>query len=118
MDTIFINRLRFNCILGIYPQERINSQPIEIDLEMQTDIRPAAQTENLELSLNYAEISERIIAFSQQRKAELIETLAEELTAHLLDDYPLIDTLTLSIHKPVAVPQAASVGVRITRRRN
>lgn len=117
MDSIFIEGLRFSCIIGIYERERIEPQPLEIDLDMQTDIRVAARSGDLDQSLNYAEISEQIIAFCQRKRAELIETLAEELAEMLLESFNT-QQLTLTIRKPMAVPEATSVGVRITRQKN
>lgn len=114
MDKIFINQLSFNCIIGIYPRERIEPQPLRIDLEMACDIRPAAQTNDLQKSLNYAAISESIIRFCQTAKAELLETLAEELWGHLQQTFG-IQGARLTIHKPNAVPEAQSVGVSIVR---
>ena len=114
MDKIFINQLGLNCIIGIYPRERIEPQPLIIDLEMACDIRPAAQTGDLSKSLNYAAISASIIEFCQQTQAELLETLAENLWAHLQSDFGILG-VKLTIHKPNAVPEARSVGVSIVR---
>lgn len=114
MDKIFIKQLRFDCIIGIYPRERVEPQPLLIDLEMACDIRPAAETRDLNLSLNYAAISESIIGYCQAAKAELLETLAEELWTHLRSEFGVIG-IKLTIHKPKAVPEASSVGVCIIR---
>jgi len=114
MDKIFINRLRFDCIIGIYPNERIKLQPLEIDLEMCCDIRTAASTKDLNKSLNYAAIRDAVIHFCQQAQAELLETLAEDLCSMLAKDFG-VEGVKLTIHKPKAVPEAQSVGVSITR---
>lgn len=114
MDKIFIKRLRFDCIIGIYPSERVELQPLEIDLDMCCDIRAAASTKELDRSLNYAAISEAVIRFCQQAQAELLETLAEDLCAMLAKDFG-VDGMKLTIHKPRAVPEAQSVGVSIIR---
>lgn len=114
MDKIFIKRLRFDCIIGIYPEERVKLQPLEIDLEMCCDIRAAATTKDLDTSLNYAAISESVIGFCQRAKAELLETLAEELCTMLATDFG-VEGVKLTIHKPRAVPEAESVGVSIIR---
>ena len=42
MDTVFINDLRIETIIGIYDWERKVRQTISLDLEMGTDIRQAA----------------------------------------------------------------------------
>ena len=117
MDSIFIEGLQFSCIIGIYERERIEPQPLEIDVDMQTDIGAAARSGELDQSLNYAEISEQIITFCQRKRAELIETLAEELAEMLLESFKTRQ-LTLTIRKPMAVPEATSVGVRITRQKS
>lgn len=114
MDKIFINGLRFDCIIGIYDRERIEPQPLVLDLEMSCDIRAAAQTGDLDKSLNYAAISEAVIVFTQAAKAELLETLAEDICIFLQTRFG-ITGLKLTIHKPNAVPEARSVGVSITR---
>lgn len=114
MDIIFINGLRFDAIIGIYDRERVEPQPLVIDLEMAIDIREAAATGNLDASLNYAAISERIIQFCQQAQALLIETLAEDLSHTLMSEFN-IQGMRLSIHKPNAVPEARSVGLKIAR---
>ena len=114
MDKIFINQLCFDCIIGIYPRERVVPQPLCIDLELTCDIRPAAETNNLDKSLNYAAISESVMDFCQQAQAELLEALAEQLWAHLQECFG-IQGARLTIHKPQAVPEAASVGISIVR---
>jgi len=114
MDKIFINRLSFNCIIGIYPRERVEPQPLEIDLEMRCDIRAAASSNDLSKSLNYAAISDAVIYFCQQAKAELLETLAEGLCSYLSNEFG-IQGMRLTIHKPSAVPEARSVGLSIVR---
>lgn len=114
MDKIFINQLGFDCIIGIYARERIEPQPLLIDLEMTCDIRAAAENNDLDASLNYAAISESVISFCQQAQAELLETLAEQLWAHLKSEFGILG-VRLTIHKPNAVPEAKSVGVSIIR---
>lgn len=114
MDTIFIKNLTFNAIIGIYPHEREHEQPMVIDLEMANDIREAAHNNDLNASINYAAVSEAVISFCCQAEAELLETLAENLSAYLMKEFN-IPGLRLHIGKPMAVPEAELVGVKISR---
>jgi len=114
MDTIFIHNLTFDAIIGIYPHERDTVQPMVINLEMANDIRDAAKNNDLEASINYAAVSDAVIAFCQHAKAELLETLAENLSRHLMTEFN-IPGLRLQIGKPAAVPDAELVGVKIAR---
>ena len=43
-DIVFIEQLEVQAILGILPEERITPQRIVIDLQLETDSRPAAQS--------------------------------------------------------------------------
>lgn len=115
-DCIFINNLQFQASIGVFDWEKQQQQTLEIDLELTTDIRKAAASEQLGDTLDYATISEQLIALAQSQHHDLIETLAERMASQLLSDYPL-SSLTLTLRKPGAVPAASSVGVRITRHR-
>ena len=81
---------------------------------MGTDIRGAANGDELAKTLDYAEISTLIDEFANANPVDLIETLAERLAKHLMDQYQ-IKWLRLKISKPTAVEQASGVGVIIER---
>ena len=57
MDIIFLKGLRIDTIIGIYDWERTTKQPIIIDLEISTDIRQAATTDDIEQTTNYKSIA-------------------------------------------------------------
>jgi dihydroneopterin aldolase len=79
------------------------------------DIRPAAAGDTLEHTLNYAAISERVQGFVEQSSFLLVETLAEQLAALLMNEFS-IPWLRLQVTKPGAVPAASGgVGVLIER---
>ena len=47
MDIVYIKNLQIECIIGIFDWEREVKQRVSIDLEMSTDIRPAAETDDI-----------------------------------------------------------------------
>ncbi|MEE9504831.1 MAG: dihydroneopterin aldolase, partial [Thermodesulfobacteriota bacterium] len=63
MDIIYINDLRIETIIGIYGWERKTKQTVVLDIEMGTDIRKASATENVEDTLNYKSVAERLFTF-------------------------------------------------------
>lgn len=115
-DCIFISNLQFQASIGVFDWEKQQQQPLEVDLELTTDISKAAASEQLGDTLDYAAISEQVVVLAQSQHHDLIETLAERIAQKLLDTYKL-HSLTLTLRKPGAVPAATSVGVRITRYR-
>ena len=114
MDIVFIEGLKVQTTIGYYEWEKSIKQLLVFDLQMGTDIRTAATGDELAKTLDYAEISTLIDEFANANVVDLIETLAERLAKHLMDEYQ-IKWLRLKISKPTAVEQASAVGVIIER---
>ena len=52
MDTIFVNDLRVETTVGVWEWERRISQTVSIDLELDADIRRAAEGDNIDATLD------------------------------------------------------------------
>ncbi|MEH6627232.1 MAG: dihydroneopterin aldolase [Motiliproteus sp.] len=114
MDIVYIKGLKAETVIGIYDWEREIRQQVTLDLELGTDIRNAAATEEVANTLNYKSISERLLAFIEASEFQLVETMAEQIAALILEEFP-VSGLKLRLGKPGAVPAADDVGVIITR---
>ena len=114
MDIIFLTDLRVETVIGIYDWEKAIRQTVAVDLEMGTNIRDAAATDDIEKTLNYKAISKRLTSHIEQSKVELIETLAEQIAAILRDEFGVL-WVRVTLHKPGAITGAADVGVIIER---
>lgn len=114
MDRVLIEALAVETVIGVYDWERTIRQRLVIDLEMATDIRPAATGDDLTHTLDYAAISARIQTYADDSQFELVETFAERLAALLREEFG-IPWLRMTVRKPGAVPEAQTVGVRIER---
>ncbi|MEH6389270.1 dihydroneopterin aldolase [Pseudomonas profundi] len=115
MDQIFINGLAVDAVIGVYDWERDIRQRLIVDLDMGWNIAPAAATDDLGATLNYAAVSQRITDYVSASSFGLVETLAERLAALIMQEFS-VPWLRLRINKPGAVPGAAGgVGVLIER---
>lgn len=114
MDIVYIRDLRIDTIIGIYDWERQVKQTVSIDLEMASDIRKAAATDDIQYALNYKAVSKRLIAYVENRNALLVETLAEEITQLIRDEFN-VPWMRLRLSKPGAVRGARDVGLIIER---
>lgn len=114
MDTVFIESLEVDTVIGAYDWERTIRQQLLVDVQMGWDNRPCAAEDALHLALDYAAVSEKINGFAQNSQFELVETFAEKLAAVLMAEFN-IPWLRLKITKPSAVTQARGVGVEIER---
>ena len=116
-DKVFITGLRASAVIGIYDWEREIRQNLRLDLEMQTDVRRAAASEDIADALDYEKISNRVRDFVEQSEFLLVETLAEQLAGLLIAEFN-VPWLRLSVHKPGAIEFADDVGVVIERQRH
>lgn len=114
MDKVFIKGLTIQSTIGFFSWEKEIKQTLVIDVEMAWDTAKAALNDELEKTLDYAQISQAIDEFANKNPVDLLETLAERMAAYLLSQYQ-IPWLRLTIGKPGAVHNATTVGVTIER---
>lgn len=114
MDSVFIDQLTVDTVIGVYDWERTIPQRLLLDLEMAWDIRLAAAGDDLQHTLDYAAVSQHVLAFAERNSFELVETFAERLAGELMQAFN-IPWLRIRLTKPGAVPQACGVGVEIVR---
>lgn len=113
-DAVLIEGLKYQALVGVLPWEKQVRQPLIFDLKLYLPLREAAESEALELTINYAEVAQRIEALLQPHH-DLIETVAEKVCADLLNHYPHLQAVELTLRKPAAVPAAQAVGVALKR---
>ena len=114
MDIIFITQLKIDTVIGIYDWERKIKQTICIDLEMGTDIRESAKSDEIDDTLNYKKVAKRLISYVENTEFELVETLAEKISDIVRTEFK-VPWLRLRLAKPGAVRGAKDVGVLIER---
>jgi 7,8-dihydroneopterin aldolase/epimerase/oxygenase len=117
MDKIFIHALKTEAIIGIFDWERQVKQTVVVDIEISADIAKAALSDSIHDTLNYKRIAKRVLAFVEESKFHLVETLAERIAMLLLEDFG-IDWVSISLSKPGAIRSSRDVGVMLERDRN
>ena len=113
-DRIFIEELTVFTQIGVYDWEQQIKQKLIFDLEMAWDCRQAAETDDVQFCLNYAEVCDFIINYVQSKSFFLIERVAYEVAEQLQQHFQ-IKWLRLKLAKPQAVTQARNVGIIIER---
>ena len=114
MDIVYIRDLKIETVIGIYDWEREIKQTVSLDLEMAHDIRRAAETDNIDDTLNYKAVAKRLIAFIGDSEFLLVETMAERCADIVRTEFD-VPWLKLRLSKPGAVRGAWDVGVIIER---
>ena len=114
MDIIYIRNLRIATIIGVYDWERQVRQIVSLDLEMGADISRVADTDDIQNTLNYKAVADRLTAFISGSEFLLLETMAEQVAAIVQTEFS-VPWLRLRIGKPGAIAEADDVGVLIER---
>ena len=113
-DVVFVKGLKVEAVIGVYEWERAITQPLLIDIALETDISAAAVSDDVDDALNYKAVCDDVSEWCKEIKAKLLEHLAGQIADKLLTKYAC-HKITLSVAKPTAIAQADAVGVQITR---
>jgi dihydroneopterin aldolase len=114
MDIVYIRDLKIDTVIGIYDWEREVKQTISLDLEMATDIRKAAASDDINDTLNYKAVAKRLISFVSESKFLLVETMTEQIAQIVMQEFN-VPWLRLRLSKPGAVRGSQDVGLIIER---
>jgi dihydroneopterin aldolase len=117
IGTTGLKNLRIDCVVGVYDHERATPQPVLFDIELDYDFAAAAGSDAIGDAMDYDRAATAVTALVQERQFALLESMAEAVAAHLLDEMPPVQTVRLEIRKPQAVPAAAGSFVRVERTR-
>ncbi len=114
MDIIFLRGLEIETTIGIYEWEREIKQTVILDLEMATDVRQAAATDDIQYTVDYKAVAKRLITFVEESDFYLVETLAERVAQIILSEFS-VPWVRVSLNKKGAIRGASDVGVIIER---
>lgn len=113
MDTIALTGLRVWGRHGVLPEERRDGQDFVVDVELSVDTRPAAASDALVETVDYAQLADRLAAVVAGEPVALIETLAGRLADVCLADDSVI-SVRVTVRKPNAPIAHAFSDVAVT----
>ena len=116
MDTMYISRLPLLSLIGVYLHEKENPQPLYLDLAIKILLSEAAESDNLEDTLDYAALCHDIQAAASREHCNLIERRLTDLLEIVLWDDRVVE-VTGRLYKPGAVP-GAEISVERTCKRS
>lgn len=117
IGTIGLQNLRIDCIVGIYPHERVELQPLFVDIEVKADFDAAASAEHVDETVDYDHLAELLTGLATERQYQLIETFAKEALDGILGRWASVQGAQIEIRKPKAVPAADASFVRLAATR-
>jgi dihydroneopterin aldolase len=99
-DSVSVKDLSVRAVIGVHAWERDVEQTLVVSVDMATDVRKAAASDDLADALDYSAVAKTIAAVLRDGKFRLIETAAERVADRLLADFRL-SWLRLELRKPI-----------------
>lgn len=115
-DQIRLTGLRVRGFHGVFEHERRDGQDFLVDAVLTLDLRPAAATDDLALTVHYGELAERLAEVVEGEPVDLLETLASRLADVCLAAGP-VTAVEVTVHKPSAPIARSFTDVSVTVRR-
>lgn len=123
LDEIELSGLTVDCIVGVYPSERLTPQPLHLDLTLYLDTRHAARGGGLAATVDYARLAGELRFLLESCRFLLLETAADALCSYILapatQDAPHadIEAVRLRLTKPKARAGGAIPSLSVVRER-
>ena len=114
MDIIFIEELRAETWIGIYPREKAMPQIVEISLQIGVSTASAGASDDIRDTVDYSVVVERLRSDLAASHFNLLEKLAEHVATDLLENFAA-QWVRISVAKLGMMPGVKRVGVIIER---
>jgi dihydroneopterin aldolase len=113
---IKVSGIRFHAFHGLTKLERQVGVRYRVDVAMDADIAKPAETDRIEDAVDYRHVHELVVKIGRGNSFRLIETLVERIARQILERYPAVQRVRVSVDKetPVLDGLVDSVGVEVT----
>lgn len=117
-DRIRISGIEVLATHGVLDSEKQTAQKFLIDVELTLDLRAAGASDRLDETVDYGELSQRTHDYVASNSFDLIERIAHGV-AGLAMEYPKVEAVEVTVHKPDAPIEVpfADVSVTVSRER-
>lgn len=117
-SSITLKALRFYAYHGVLPQERTVGGDYEVTVKADVDLSQAMESDNVEDTVNYADLYE-VIRQEMAVPSQLLEHVAGRMARRILNDFPTVDMLHVEVVKlnpPMGADcQGAAVAIEVKR---
>ena len=114
IDSIHIEQLEFDCLIGVNPWERLVKQRISVDISMDVDLAAVGKSDSIKDTVDYRGVARAVTEEVNSSSYRLIETLAGRL-AEICLAIERVQAVEVTLRKPGAIKNAAAAAVTIRR---
>ena len=116
-DRIALTGLEVFAHHGVLPEERRDGQTFVLDVTLELDLAPAAETDDLALTIDYGTLAQDIHDAVAADPVDLIETVADRVV-RLCMKVPSVQWVSVTVHKPQAPIAVTFSDVSVTIERS
>lgn len=113
-DQLKIHGLRIPTIIGTEDFERNHDQEVIVDLILEADLSTSCKSDDLQDTIDYAKLTDKIVEHVTDSRYRLIESLADGI-ADIALGHRLVEQVTVEVKKPQGLGLAESAAIKITR---
>jgi len=116
-DQIRVTGIKAFGYHGVLPHEATDGQEFTVDLEVSLDLWTASVSDDLNETINYADLAQIAHNNIVGDRVQLIERLAGRIADEISSTYPQITSVSVTVHKPHApvTVDFENISVTITR---
>ena len=106
--------IKFYAFHGVMPQENVVGANFYVDLKLKTNFTNAAQTDELEGTVSYADIYNSVKEV-METPSKLLEHVCQRIALRIFADFPTIEAIDIRLNKenPPMGACADKVGVEV-----
>ena len=110
--------MKFHAFHGVLPQENLVGAYFNVDLKLKTDFTHAAETDNLDGTVSYADIF-AVIKEEMSIPSKLLEYVCQRIATRIFKDFTVIETIDIRLSKenPPMGACARNIGVEVRYKR-
>ena len=110
--------MKFYAFHGVLPQENLVGANYYINLKLKTDFIRAAETDELEGTVSYADIH-AVVKEEMQTSSKLLEHVCQRIASRIFHDFPTIVAIDIALYKenPPMGACAQRIGVEVSYRK-
>jgi len=119
LDKIKVNNMEFYGYHGVFKEENKLGQRFRVNATLELDLSQAGKSDQVEDSINYADVYQVCKKIVEGEPLNLVEALAEHIASTMLEQFEKLNQCTIEVIKPdPPIPgHYDSVAIEITRGR-
>jgi dihydroneopterin aldolase len=100
IDKIYVNGMEFYGYHGVFKEENKLGQRFRVDLMIELNLKSAGETDDLEHTVNYAELYNYCKKIVEGKPYKLVEAVAEKIAKEIIANFDIVHYCTVKMIKP------------------